>query len=84
MHIKNIILFREAVKTRRLELNMTQKELAEKVGYKSASTIGKIERGIYTPYSKIDDFASALKTTPEKLISNLELSGRLFEGERIK
>ena len=86
MRIKhnNITLFREAVKQRRLELKMSQKELAALVGYKSATSISKIENGEYTPLSKIDVFATALKTTPENLISFEEKLGRLFEGEFIK
>ena len=82
---KNIELFREAIKRRRMELGLSQQELAEKVVYKSGSTISKIERGIiYSPYSKIKDFSIALKTSPEDLISDEELSGRLFEGELIQ
>lgn len=80
----NITLFREAVKQRRLELKLSQKELASLVGYKSASSISKIEKGEFTPLSKIEAFASALKTTPEELISFEERMGRLFEGQFIK
>ena len=80
----NIILFREAVKQRRLELNMSQKELATLVGYNSASSISKIEKGDYTPLSKLEAFATALETTPENLISFEERMGRVFEGEIIK
>jgi transcriptional regulator with XRE-family HTH domain len=82
---RNIELFREAIKHRRIELGMSQLELAEKVGYKNASTISKIERGVIcAPYAKINIFSNALKTSPENLISNEELSGRLFEGELIQ
>lgn len=77
---KNIILFRENIKNRRIELNITQQELAKKVGYKSGTTISKIERGIIdTPFPKIDIFAQALNTTPEKIISWQERAGRLLE-----
>lgn len=34
------------IKERRIELGMSQDELAEKMGYKSRSTIAKIEKGI--------------------------------------
>ena len=36
----------ERVKRRRMELGMTQEELAKRMGYKSKSTINKIEKGI--------------------------------------
>lgn len=53
---------------RRKELGMTQGDLAAKMGYKSKSTINKIELGINDiPYAKITRFAEALQTTPEKL-----------------
>lgn len=38
--------FGERVKARRIELGWTQEELAEKMGYKSKSSINKIELGI--------------------------------------
>lgn len=34
------------IKQRRLEIGMTQKELAEKCGYKDHTTINKIEHGL--------------------------------------
>lgn len=55
----------ERIKNRRLELNMTQEELAEKAGYTSRSTIAKLEsedRNLSQP--KIKALADALKTTP--------------------
>lgn len=59
----------ENIKARRIELNMSQKELAEKLGYKSTSTIAKIESGKNDiPQSKIMAFAKALDTTPGKLM----------------
>lgn len=48
---------------------MTQQELANKLGYKSKTTIGKIETGINDiPQSKIIEFAKALDVTPAYLI----------------
>ncbi len=79
---ENIELFREAIKRRRIELGMTQQELAKKLGYKYGSTISKIESGInHPPYSKINIFAEALNVNPLELISWQEMSGRLFDGE---
>lgn len=67
--IPNIYRINETIRKRRIELGMSQQELAEKVGYKSRSTINKIELGINDiPRSKIDNFAIALKTTPSELM----------------
>lgn len=57
------------IRQRREELNMTQDELAQAMGYKSRSSINKIELGKSDiPQSKIKSFAEALKTTPEYLM----------------
>ena len=48
---------------------MTQEELALKMGYKSKSTINKIELGTNDiPQSKIKKFAEVLNTTPSALM----------------
>lgn len=53
----------------RNELGMTQEELATKMGYKSKSTINKIELGKNDiPQSKIVQLAKALHTTPKELM----------------
>lgn len=52
------------IMARRKELNMTQEELAKKMGYKSKSTINKIENGTNDiPQSKIVKFAEVLETS---------------------
>lgn len=57
------------IKKRREELGMSQQELATKMGYKSRSSINKIELGENDiPQSKIVSFAKALETTPEYLM----------------
>lgn len=57
------------IKRRREELNMTQDALAKKVGYKSRTSIHKIELGLTDlPQSKIMEIAEALATTPEYLM----------------
>lgn len=57
------------IKNRRKQLGWTQEELAIKMGYKSKSTINKIEQGINDiPQSKITLFAEALNTTPAFLM----------------
>lgn len=57
------------IKERRELLNLSQAELALKLGYKSRSTINKIESGINDiSQSKVVEFAKVLQTTPEYLI----------------
>ena len=57
------------IKKRREELGYTQEQLAEKMGYRSKSTINKIEAGINDiTQSKITAFAKILKTTPSYLM----------------
>ena len=75
----------------RKKLGWTQEELALKMGYKSKSTITKIERGKNDiPQSKILQFAEALGTTPAYLMGWEEDKKEtasddieLTEGERI-
>ena len=53
----------------RKQLGWTQEELAKRMGYKSKSTINKIEMGINDiPQSKIAQFAAVLGTTPAQLM----------------
>ena len=59
----------ENIRARRIALKMTQQELAQKMGYKSTSTIAKIESGENDiPQAKIAAFAKALDTTPAELM----------------
>lgn len=53
----------------REQLGMSQEELAKKLGYKSKSSINKVETGSQSlTQSKIMRFAEALKTTPGELL----------------
>lgn len=57
------------IRSRREELGMSQEELAKKIGYKSRSSINKIEMGENDiPQSKIQAFADALNTSPAYLM----------------
>ena len=57
------------IMTMRKRLGLTQEELANMMGYKSKSTINKIELGINDiPQSKIAKFAEVLGTTPAQLM----------------
>ncbi len=55
----------ERIRYRREQLELTQEELARKIGYKSKTSINKIELGIQNlKQSKIKAIADALQTTP--------------------
>ena len=57
------------IKNKRVELNMTQEELALKSGYTSRSSINKIELGLVDiPQSKIASIATALDVSPAYLL----------------
>lgn len=59
----------ENIRAARERLNMTQDELAKKLGYKSRSSINKIESGENDiPQSKVIDFAKALDVTVMDLL----------------
>ena len=63
---ENILLIRK-------QLGWTQEDLAKRMGYKSKSTINKIEMGINDiPQSKIAKFAEVLGTTPANLMGWIE------------
>lgn len=77
-HLRHVIIFMKGliivnlgnrIKLRRESLNFSQEELAKMVGYKSRSSINKIELGINDiSQSKILAFAKALQTTPGYLM----------------
>ena len=77
----------------RRQLGWTQEELAKRMGYKSKSTINKIELGINDiPQSKIAKFAEVLGTTPAYLMGwegdltdkeNPSDKVELTEGEKV-
>ena len=53
------------IRRRRIELGLSQEELAERCGFKSKSSINKMEAGVQgLPQSKIIAVAKALETTP--------------------
>ena len=70
----------KTIRARRIALRMTQQELAARLGYKSTSTIAKIEAGINDiPQSKIIAFARALATTPGALLGLEDERGAITE-----
>lgn len=59
----------DRIKTRRQELRMSQRDLAEVMGYSNHSTIARIEAGkVDLPQSRILQFAKVLGTTPAHLM----------------
>ena len=72
----------ENIKRRRLELDLSQQELANAMGYKSRSTIAKIEAGENeVPESKIHKFAQILDTTVDYIRTGREDSKAVFSIE---
>ena len=64
----------QRIKQRREELCISQDELAKKIGYKSRSSINKIELDLYNlKQSKIKAIADALDTTPSYIMGWDEL-----------
>ena len=64
----------ERIKIQREKLKMSQDELAKRIGYKSRSSINKIELGHYNlTQSKIKAIADALETTPAYIMGWEEL-----------
>lgn len=62
------------IKKRRYELRMSQQELADAMGYKTRSTIAKIESGENdVSQKKLQRFAAVLDTTVESLISGYSI-----------
>ena len=58
----------ERIKAKRIELNLSQEELAKMCGYKSRSSINKIELARDLPLRKIEVMARALDVTPAYLM----------------
>lgn len=67
----------ERIKERRIELGMTQDELAKIVGYKSRSSINKIELSRDLPLKKVSLIAAALDTPPGYLMGWESIDGKI-------
>ncbi len=62
------------LRARRLELNLTQEELAKKMGYRSKSTINKIELNKHDVNQKqLVKFAKVLDVSPSYFIGDMEI-----------
>ena len=67
----------EQIRARRIEIGMSQQELAERTGYTDRSSITKIEKGVNDiTVGKIDEFAIALRINPNELM-NMEVSASI-------
>lgn len=70
------------IKLKRRDLNMTQDELAQKLGYESKDKIVQIEKGqVDLPISKIIEFSNALDESISDLL-NLE-KGLYYSKKKI-
>mgnify|MGYP001048923943 CR=1 FL=1 len=59
----------ENIKIIRKSKGLSQEELAQRMGYRSKSSITKLEKGINDiPQSKVEELAAALQTTPAYLL----------------
>ena len=66
------------IRSRREQLGMTKEELASRLGYKSKTTIAKIENGTNDiVQSKVTEFAKVLDTTPAYLMGWTQLDGNV-------
>lgn len=73
----------DRIRNRRLELNMTQKELSDRIGTKDRSSISKIEsRGNDISLKDIERIAVALDTTAADLLGWSTEEYELSDGTR--
>lgn len=69
----------DRIKARRVRLGWSQRELAEKMGYKNHSVVARVEAGkVDLPQSRLDQFASVLG------LSHSYLLGLVSEAESEK
>ena len=62
------------IRQRREQLGLSQEELAARMGYRSKSSITKLEKGINDlPRAKLEELAAALNTTPAWLMGLMDL-----------
>ena len=62
----------EKIKQMRIELGLSQDDLAKRVGYKSRSSIQKIENARRLPLPKVEVMAKALECSPSYLMGWLD------------
>lgn len=73
----------DRIRIRREELGMTQEELAEKIGYKSRTSINKIEMNSQNlTQSKIKQVADVLRTSPAYIMGWEDADGHPLNKKR--
>jgi transcriptional regulator with XRE-family HTH domain len=73
------------LKKRRKELGLSQDDLAHMLGYRTRSSITKIEKGLNdVPIKKINDFARALQTTPAVLMEWTATNAQTTQPEYVQ
>jgi len=85
MYMNNKILAK-FIKKKRIELCLSQKELATMLGFKSAQFISNLERGVSSiPVNKIKDFSKALQINQNDLTQIISSSykNKLFIKNKI-
>ena len=60
----------ENIKIYRERQNLTQQQLADKIG-KTWEMISRYERGVSSPMNQLDSLAKALNTTPSELLNDI-------------
>ena len=71
------------VRLRREELHLSQEELAQRMGYRSKSSITKLEKGVNDlPNARLKELAAALETTPAYLLGLDEQNRQTTERQR--
>ena len=71
------------IRQRREQLGLSQEELAARMGYRSKSSITKLEKGINDlPRAKLEELAAALNTTPAWLMALWICSARRRASSR--
>lgn len=74
----------DRIRERRIQLGLSQEDLAIKMGYKSRSTINKIESGaVDIARNKIEKFAEVLNTTPAYLMDWNDMSKEYYKDPEV-
>ena len=73
------------IRKRREKLNMTQNELVQLLGYKSRTSVNKIEKNVLElQIDKIVKVAKALKTTPNYILGWEKGENAVMDNQEIK
>lgn len=65
----------DRIKARRVSLGWSQRDLAERMGYKNHSAVARAESGaVDLPQSKVEQFAQVLGVTPGYLMGWVDLA----------